>query len=565
MAQAMTQIDRSTAIIEGFSGLTVVRQIGLMIVFAASIAVGVGGILYVKEPNYAPLYHDVSYQDANEIVQVLNANEIKYQLDTDNKLILVEHRKIHQARLQLAAAGISSSERMGYDLLDQKSQLGTSQFIEKAKYHRSLEGELAKTIGSIQVVKFARVHIAIPKKTVFISDRRRPSASVFLELQPGRLLEPSQVEAITNLVASSIPELSEKSVTVLDQKGNLLSHSRHNDEVQQASKHLEYVQKIEDKYVARVHNILEPIIGLGQFKVEVTADIDFTRQTQTAEMFNPDNEAIRSEQILDEQQYGRDEMAGVPGALANQPPEVAEIEGQDNVAADDQLSNARRQTSRNYELDRTIRYVEQSVGQVRKLSVAVVINDKPAIANTAETAEQPVAADTIAAAGADNIKKTLAYTQEELNLVTALVKDAIGFDVNRGDRVMVINQPFRVPAEEAIEPLPDASILEAPWFETIIKMVGGVILTVVLVFGFLKPMMNRLANQGQTALAINDSLQVEDPIVEEEEVAAPIEENEILLPGPGESYEAQLNAVKNMVVDDPRRVAQVVKTWLAPE
>ncbi len=556
MAQAMTQIDRSTAIIEGFSGLTVIRQMGLMLGLAASVAIGMAVVMWSKEPDLIPLYHDISYQDANEITAVLTTENIRYKIDTDNNLILVERDKIHQARLRLAAAGLSSGQSIGYDLLDQKTQLGTSQFIEKAKYHRSIEGELAKTITSIQSVKSARVHIAIPKKTVFVSDTRRPSASVLVETLPGRRLEKPQVEAITNLVASSIPELSHKSVTVLDQKGNLLSESKGQDDIRMASRHLEYVQALEEKYMARVHNILEPIVGEGQFKVEVTANVDFTRQSQTAELFNPDNEAIRSEQVLDEQQYQAMGAEGVPGALTNQPPAdpaQATEEGEESSGP----SNARRQTSRNFELDRTIRYTEQSVGNITNLSVAVVVDDKMVVAGGGE-------AEGEAAAGEATVNKQ-PYTQEEIDRMTALVKDAIGFNVNRGDRVMVVNQPFMVPPPEVVEPLPETSILEADWFMPMLKQIAGGLLVLILVFGLLKPIMSNLAKQGQSALAINDTLQVEEPVIEEEEVEAPVEETEILLPGPGESYEAQLNAVKNMVADDPRRVAQVVKTWLSNE
>lgn len=239
------------AVLDGFGNLSIVRQIGLMVGLAASVAIGFGIILWSQEPDFRPLFTEVSHLDAMEISNILTQEGIQYKIDTSNGAVLVEASRIHDARLKLAAAGLPASPGVGYELLDQESKLGTSQFMERARYHRSIEGELAKTISNINTVRNARVHLAIPKRSVFVGDSRLPSASVFVDLYPGQTLEKYRVAAIVHMVASSIPELSSKRVTVIDQKGNLLSETDSTSDI--ALIHLPIAQAI-DGFAFAVHD-----------------------------------------------------------------------------------------------------------------------------------------------------------------------------------------------------------------------------------------------------------------------------------------------------------------------
>jgi flagellar M-ring protein FliF len=574
MAQnALKTMDSSTALIEGFSGLSILRQVGLMLGLAASVAIGFAVVLWSQQPDFKPLYTDISYLDASQVTAILTNEKIKFKLDTDHNTLMVDATKIDTARMKLAAAGMPMGSDIGYELLDRDNGFGASQFMEKARYHRSIEGELTKTISSISGVRSARVHIAIPAKSVFVGDPRRPSASVMVDLYPGKLLDKSQVEAIASLVAASIPELSLKSVTVIDQKGNMLSEPDGKDDLHLANKHMQFVEALEQKYAQRINNILEPILLAENFKVEITADVDFTSQEQTSEIFNPDEAAVRSEQILDEQRRSQNAATGVPGALSNQPPTTpvtapapAPAAGTTTAAVSSEPDNLRKQTSKNYELDRTISHIQRPVGEVKRLSVAVVVNNKTAPiaaaaagadkkAKKADKAEKTDKAETVA-----EVQK-VPLTEQDIEQISRLVKDAIGYDANRGDSVVVINQAFVEKPVITAEPLPEVSLLEADWVKVAIKQGLGGLFVLIMVFAVLRPIMRNLATAGKSNLVATQSLALTNE--EEEEIPVKMEEPEIFLPGPEESYEAQLNAVKGMVSDDPRRVAQVVKTWLA--
>lgn len=567
-------VDGSTALIEGFSGLPILRQVGLLLGLAASVAIGFAVVLWSQQPDFKPLYTDISYLDASQVTTILNNEKIKYQLDTEQNTLMVEATQIHNARLKLAAAGMPMGNEIGYELMDRDNGFGASQFMEKARYHRSIEGEITKTISSISGVRSARVHIAIPNKSVFVGDPRKPSASVMVDLHPGKSLDPSQVEAIASLVAASIPEMTIKSVTVIDQKGNLLSEAEGQDHLQRATKHMEYVESLEKKYLKRISNILEPILLAENFKVEITADVDFTSQEQTSEIFNPDQAAIRSEQILDEQRRSQNAADGVPGALSNQPPTTPvtapAAPATAAAAVNSEPENLRKQTSKNYELDRTISHIQHAVGQVRRLSVAVVVNNKPAPINNVATvgAADKKSKKEDKAPKDDKAEKTAAVeiprvplTEQDIEQINRLVKDAIGYDANRGDSVVVINQAFVEKPLMVIEQMPEVTLLQQDWVKTAIKQALAALFVLIMVFAVLKPILRNLATVGKVNLTATQTFALNDAEADEPTIKA--EEPEIFLPGPEESYEAQLNAVKGMVSDDPRRVAQVVKTWLA--
>ncbi|WP_017902255.1 flagellar basal-body MS-ring/collar protein FliF [Pseudomonas asplenii] len=563
--------------LENLSEMTMLRQVGLMVGLAASVAIGFAVVLWSQQPDYRPLYGSLAGMDAKQVTETLTAADIPYTVEPNSGALLVKAEDVSRARLKLAAAGVAPTDgNIGFEILDKEQGLGTSQFMEATRYRRGLEGELARTISSLNNVKAARVHLAIPKSSVFVRDERKPSASVLVELYPGRSLEPGQVVAIINLVATSVPELNKSQITVVDQKGNLLSDQAQNSELTMAGKQFDYSRRMESMLTQRVHNILQPILGNDRYKAEVSADVDFSSVESTSEQFNPDQPALRSEQSTSEQRTASNGPQGVPGALSNQPPAPASAPqttggatasagavqpGQPLLDANGQQimdpatgqpmlapypSDKRQQSTKNFELDRSISHTKQQQGRLTRLSVAVVVDDQVKV-NPAngETTRNPWSAD-------------------ELARFTRLVQDAVGFDASRGDSVSVINVPFSAERGEVIADIPFYS---QPWFWDVVKQVLGVLFILVLVFGVLRPVLNNITNGGKSKQLAglgdvelggmggldgelaNDRVSLGGP-------------QSILLPSPSEGYDAQLNAIKSLVAEDPGRVAQVVKEWI---
>jgi flagellar M-ring protein FliF len=377
-------------LLQGMTSLNIFRQLGLMLGLAASVAIGFAVVLWSQGEDYMPLYADLDRINPNDVITILQTNEIAFKVDDKTGALLVAADQIHQARLKMAGAGINSDGSFGFELLDKEQPLGTSQFMESARFKRSLEGELARTITSIRSVRSTRVHLAIPKASAFIRDPRKPTASVFVDLYSGGGITNHQVRAIANLVASSIPELALENVTVVDQQGNLLSNFEESQELAVAHKQLDYTHKIEQRLVTRIQAILSPLLGEG-FHAEVSADIDFTRVEQTDELFSPEVTAVRSEQTLEESR-ANGAVGGIPGALSNQPPADGQAPEQVGAGAGggEQAAGAkgtmRRQATRNYELDRTISHTRHQVGKLERLSVAVVVDNR--VSTDSETGEQ---------------------------------------------------------------------------------------------------------------------------------------------------------------------------------
>ncbi|MCW2267462.1 MULTISPECIES: flagellar basal-body MS-ring/collar protein FliF [Pseudomonas] len=562
--------------LENISQMPMLRQVGLLVGLAASVAIGFAVVLWSQQPDYRPLYGSLAGMDTKQVMETLAAADIPYTVEPNSGALLVKSEDISRARLKLAAAGVAPGDgNVGFEILDKEQGLGTSQFMEATRYRRGLEGELARTVSSLNNVKAARVHLAIPKSSVFVRDERKPSASVLVELYPGRALEAGQVMAIVNLVATSVPELGKSDVTVVDQKGNLLSDQVHNSELTMAGKQFDYSRRMEGMLTQRVHNILQPVLGNDRYKAEVSADVDFSAVESTSEQFNPDQPALRSEQSVNEQRSSSMGPQGVPGALSNQPPGPATAPqttggaaaataavqpGQPLLDANGQQimdpatgqpmlapypADKRQQSTKNFELDRSISHVRQQQGRLNRLSVAVVVDDQlkvdPATGNSTRAP----------------------WAAEDLARFTRLVQDAVGFDASRGDSVSVINVPFAADRGEVIAEIPFYS---QPWFWDIIKQVMGVLFILVLVFGVLRPVLNNITGHGKQPAAADGDMELGGMLGLDGELAndrvslgGP---QSILLPSPSEGYDAQLNAIKSLVAEDPGRVAQVVKEWI---
>jgi len=542
-------------LIDGFNNLNIVRQAGLMVGIAASVAIGFAVVLWTQGEDWKPLYGSLDRLDSSEVGSVLDFSRIPYKIDGSTGALLVPVDDIQKARIALADNGIQGDGYSGYELLDQEQKLGTSQFMESIRYRRGLEGELSRTIASVNAVRGARVHLAIPKQTVFIRDGREPSASVFLDLFPGRPISSKQVRGIANIVAASVPELDVENVTVVDQKGNLLAVEVEDKRLAMASQNLDYTRKIENDIILRIRRLLGPIVGDGNFRAEVSADVDFTEVEQAEETYNPDLPAVRSEQTVEEQHSGAAGVGGVPGALTNQPPadgQALEVAGGDAGAGGQNPSQSRIQSVKNYELDRTVSFTRREKGRLRRLSVAIVIDDKIDVSSAGE-------------------RTTIEWSDVELERLSILVRDAVGFSAVRGDSLNILNERF-FPLPEFAETA-DIPIWEKDWFAKILKQVGGIFFIVVLVVGLMRPVLKSLAGSGLKARAEDEAKELAalqasgldsfDSL--SDETVTLTGGDALALPSPEESYEQQLNAVKGLVAEDAGRVAQVIKRWINEE
>lgn len=552
----------SNNLVQGFSGVGIFRQVGLLVGLAASIAIGFAVVLWSQEPDYAPLLTDMQNVDANQAVSVLQSSDIPYKIDSRGGGLLVASDQLHVARMKLAAVGIADNRNVGFELLDKEQGLGTSQFMENISYRRGLEGELARTIASLHSVRSARVHLGLPKATVFVRDARKPTASVFVDLMSGRSLKENQVSAITNLIASSVPALDPLDVTIVDQNGRLLSNQGETEDAAMAAHQFEYTRKLESVLNDRVEGILLPVVGADKFRTEVSADVDFTAQEETQEAYNPELQVLRSEQTLEEQRSGLTGGGGVPGALSNQPPggvSVPEIatgeEGATAIGANT-AQNRRTQATRNYELDRKISHTKYQQGQIRRLSVAVVIdNAVPVDGNEAAP-----------------------WADEDIERLTNLVKGAVGYDEARGDIVTVINAPF-IPVTVEVPEVVETPIWEQAWFMKLVKQVLAGLLVLILVFAVIRPIMKSLAANGQqqkalaeaTARAEAAAQQAQNPatsgpagMAQPGQMAQQPGGAAMMLPGPGQN-DMSLSTVQGMIDNDPQRAAQVVKQWVTDD
>ncbi len=539
------------------------RQIGLMLALAVSIAIGLAVVLWAQAPNYDLLFSGVAEKDSAEILEALDKLGVEYKVEPGSGALMVPADKVRELKLKLAAQGLPRTSSLGYELLDKDNGFGTRKNVEMMRFQRALEGEIALTIQTIQNVKTAKVLLALPVQSVFVRERKKPSASVVVELFQGRTLEKQQIESIVHLVASSVPLMEAGQVTVVDHKGRLLSSKDTPEDISLTTKQFEYKKNIEEHLRERIENILTPLLGSEGMRAQISADVDFTVTEKTQEMFNPDLPALRSEQTQ-EDNSSLSKVQGVPGALSNQPPptgvapEVAS--GQEKQANAESGSNSKSAT-RNYELDKTITHTRLATGALRRLSVAVVVDDKHVLV--------------------DGNSSQQAYSQEELNQLRDLVKQAVGYDNSRGDQVTVSNVTFKAP--EVMEDLAEP-IWERAWFLDVLKLVLAAAVLMLLILKVLRPAFATLIgkDEKEEQLKALEKAQMEAEamggVVRFDENGKPVAvrvdeetgevlgltsaaEDLLLLESP-QSYEKRLEYVQKLIDEDPKLVAQVIKTWL---
>jgi flagellar M-ring protein FliF len=550
MAQAPAQNFSDLA--RGFSQLSNAQKVGLLAGIAAVVALAVVAVLWARTPEYRVLYSNLSDRDGGDVIAGLATLNVPYRVAEGGATILVPAPLVYEARLKLAGQGLPKGSAVGFELMEAQ-KFGVSQFAEQVNFQRALAGELSRTIQSMSPVQSARVHLAIPRPTVFVREQQRPSASVLVSLYPGRRLDEAQVSAIQHLVAAGVPELSARNVTVVDQSGNLLSVNGEGvatgglDATQ-----LKYLHSLEAAYAARIENILQPIVGRENVRAQVAASLDFSQVEQTSETFKPNptapEQSLRSQQTVETTSSNPTGPSGVPGALSNQPPGAANApltapapapaaQGA-STGVSPASTSSHRETTVNYEVDKTIRHIRNEVGAVKRLSVAVVVNQRRSIDKDGKSTFTPLG-------------------EQQMTQIADLVREAMGFSKERGDTVNVVNAAFSVPEiEAATEPPPlwrdwltPANLVE--WAKYI--LIGVVVLY--LWFGFLRPTLRDLMQVGRVEPSMTGLGEAGGPSPAMAPAGGP----------PVPAFENDLQAARDLARQDPRIVANVVKDWVGRE
>lgn len=532
-----------------------------MVILASSIALGVSVVLWSRDQDYSVLFADASAQDNADIVAVLEQNQIPYEIDARSGVISVPTAQVQQTRLTLATQGLPRAANTGFDSLQEGSALGTSNFVEQARYNRALEQELVTTIKLIRGVRDARVHLSIPKQNSFVRTGMKPSASVMLDIAGSQSISDIQIAGIAHLVSSSVAGMDSANVSIVDQKGSLLSKEL-DSEFQASNEQMKFTRELEQEYTQRIMGILGPVVGDGKVRAQVTAELDFTVVETTEENYDPNEVVIRSEQTQEENRI--DPTAALPGQLSPSPPIQTDpnalLANADIVAIDQanvslQQPNqtlittpTRLNSTRNYEIDRSVSHRRSVPGSIGRLSVAVVVDlQPPVVEGTEAPAVDP------------------AQTAEKIARLTQLVKDTIGFNEARGDSVNVISETFTAPT-----PLPEEEptpIWQQSWISSAAKQLGASLVVLLLIFGVLRPAMKTV---------IKPMVTLGGP---QQLLSGGVQGGAMAVAGPGgalltaeqmqekmpekSEYDMNLQLAQNLVKNEPARAARMIKEWVA--
>lgn len=528
-------------------GLKIKMGLGVL----ALVAIVAAFFYMGRQAEWRVLYANLGDRDGGAIVAQLSQMNVPYKHAEGGMAIMVPADKVHDTRLRLASQGLPKGSVMGFELME-SNRFGMTQFQERLTFQRGLEGELTRSIQSLSSVQSARVHLALPNQNGFFRQQQQPSASVLLTLHPGRVLDRAQVAGIVHLVASSVPEMNPKAVSVVDDAGTLLSNSADGPAQGADTQKLQYAQQLEQVYTRRILDMLEPLVGRGNVKAQVSADIDFSQVESTSEQHRPNQGGepgtIRSQQIVEDGAAPVAQPAGVPGAVSNQPPATgsAPINGDPGTlgvaSAADKAGAVRRESVVNYEVDKTVKVVREASGQVRRLSAAVVINHRTVTDRAGRETATPI-------------------PPEQLEQMTALVRETIGFNRERGDSVNLVNAAFSVdkPAEEA----PVAWWLQSDNQElarTLAWPLGMVALGLLVVLGMVRPGIKAIRSPGRPADA--RSPKALNALVNETP-----ERPGLPMPTPQEitAEQERISDAKRLALENPMAVANIVKGWVNGE
>lgn len=517
---------------------------------AAVIAVMVVFWMWSQQPDYRVLFSNYSDKDGGSVVAALEKLGVPYKFSESGSAILVPAEHVHTARLKLASEGLPKGGNIGFEILENQ-KFGVSQFVEQVNFQRALEGELERSIQAIAAVQVARIHLAIPKSSVFVRDQQRPTASVLLNLHAGRTLDAQQIGAVVHLVASSVPNLPAANVTVVDQNGNLLSDTSKKPANGLDPTQIKYVEDMQASIARRVESIITPIVGMKNVRAEASAEVDFSTTEQAAETYKPntkpDDMSIRSMQNNESQTANGSEAAGVPGALSNQPPanSTAPIVAPADAAATDAAAsatamNSQKNTTTNYEVDKTVSYVQQPMGGIKRLHVAVVVNNLPETDKKGKVTYRPL-------------------TPAEKQQINDLAMQAMGFNKERGDSLTVVNSSF---AGEPTEVLPETPLWKNPvaieYGKDLVRFLVGVVVLMMLYKRLLKPMLTKLTSPPPV---VAEPKQLGQAAEGDEDAIVNIGgAQQAALAAPG-AFDQNLGLAKQLAKDNPRMVASVVSNW----
>jgi flagellar M-ring protein FliF len=536
----------------------VAKQLMLMAGIAAAVAIGVAIVLWSRTPDYGLLYAGLEQKDAAAVTQALQTANMPYKLGTDGASVFVPAADVSGVRLKLASQGLPQGTAAGTVSGQADSPFGMSDMAERSRYQQLLENDLGSTIAGLQSVKGARVHLALPKPSAFIRDNHPASASVVVALYPGHQLDAGQVSAIVHLVSSSVPGLDAREVSVIDQQGQLLTANDPDSPGAVGDARIRLSNQIEGTYAARVEGLLTPLVGAGKVRAQVFANLDFSNTEKASETFNHDNPALRSEQTSSDTRHDGASNGGVPGALSNQPPNAApqptaakpDAAGKKGAVASTQTSSDPSQSTtsatRNYELDRTVSHVVEPAGNVSRLTVAVVVDNKQV-------------------AGKDGKMTSVPFTADEIERMTTLTKNAVGFDAKRGDSVSVINEPFHISTEDISVDVP---FWQQPGVMDMIKQGVGVLAALLVAFFVLRPMMRTVMRPPMAMQpALSGPIPTVSVIIDDDDDATQQLENRSGGKGVPAllAYEQKIGLAKRMATENPKQVAQVVKSWVSED
>jgi flagellar M-ring protein FliF len=526
------------------------RKLTLAGGIAGLVAIAIAMSLWSSEGNYKVLYANLADKDGGAILAQLSQMNVPYKHAEGGSAILVPADKVHDVRLKLASAGLPRGGTVGFELMD-NAKFGQTQFQERLTFQRGLEGELTRSIEGLAAVQSARVHLALPNQNGFFREQQKPSASVLLTLHPGRALDRAQIAGIIHLVSSSVPELNPKAVSVLDQTGALVSGSA--DATGQGgldAQQLQYVAQVEGSFTKRVLDLLEPVVGRDNLRAQVTADVDFSQSESTSEAYAPNQgrdaqATVRSQQTVEASNSSNTQPGGVPGATTNQPPTpaTAPINGPAqalqtaNAGAAGSGSNKREATT-NYEVDKTVRVTRNATGTVKRLNAAVVVNHRSVTDAKGKTTSVPL-------------------TPEELEKLTTLVKESVGFNAERGDSVKVVNAPFQV--EKIV--VEDVPMWKQPEVQDLLRTLAVpgalALLAMIVVFGAVRPAI-KAAQSPKPAPRL-------DTVVDDAAELPGLNAAELLpaleAPGP----DKRLEQARQLAKDNPAALANLVRGWVAKE
>lgn len=530
------------------------QKLRLALGLALFVAIAIAGLVMGRQAEWRVLYANLNDKDGGAIIAQLSQMNIPYKHADGGNAILVAADKVHDTRLRLASQGLPKGSVAGFELME-ANRFGMTQFQERLTFQRGLEGELTRSIQALSSVQSARVHLALPNQNGFFREQQKPSASVLVSLNAGRSLDRSQLAGIVHLVASSVPEMKPEAVSVLDETGKLLSTPADGmnglaggADAQQ----LQYVQQIEQMYRQRVLDILEPVVGRNNVKAQVTAEVDFSQTEQTSESHRPnqtpESGAVRSQQVVESTNTtGSSTPSGVPGATTNQPPgpAAAPVNGpaQTLAAAGGNTTangSSKRESIINYEVDKTIKVVRAGSGAIKRLSAAVVINHQAITDAKGKTTAQPL-------------------SEQQLAKMTALVRETIGYNQERGDSVNLMNAPF---AEDKVV-MPDVPFWRQPEVQELSRSLawplGTVLLGALVLFGLIRPAMKSVQRPASARKQL-DAVVAEEP--DRPQLAAPERKDEPVQPTAGE---LALADARKLTRENPAAVASIVKNWINGE